>query len=101
MKESMRTYFRNGLRIAFFTWLACITGILIVYFVVSAPPKKYDVATNIVNDVTRLNPIQVAQVHKPHTIEEISSLVAGSNGPISIGGARHSMGGQVATRNSL
>ncbi|OUR65986.1 hypothetical protein A9Q79_02695 [Methylophaga sp. 42_25_T18] len=55
----------------------------------------------IVNDVTGLNPIKVAQVIKPEATEQIINAITTSTGPISIGGGRYSMGGQVAYENSL
>lgn len=55
----------------------------------------------VVNDVTRLNPIEVERVVAPHAIEEIQAWVRGHDGPISIGGGRFSQGGQTATENAL
>ena len=56
---------------------------------------------NVVNDVTRLNPHIVASVHRPTSTEHIAELVAGSTGPVSIGGGRYSQGGQIALDGSL
>lgn len=55
----------------------------------------------IVNDVTQLNPIPVAEVVVPTTTAEIVAAVRRHGGPISIGGGRFSMGGQTATRGAL
>lgn len=55
----------------------------------------------VVNDVTQLNPVQVSEVLTPTTTDEIVDAVRQHSGPISIGGARHSMGGQTATRDAL
>jgi len=55
----------------------------------------------IVNDVTQLNPVEVASMAAPTTVEEIQSLVRNGTGPISIGGGRFSMGGQTASPGSL
>lgn len=54
-----------------------------------------------IRDVTQLNPILVAEIITPTTTEEIVDAVKRHNGPISIGGARHSMGGQIATAGAL
>ena len=54
-----------------------------------------------VNDVSQLNPIQVNEVIKPTTTDEIVQAIKTHTGPISIGGARHSMGGQTATAGAL
>jgi FAD/FMN-containing dehydrogenase len=56
---------------------------------------------NTVNDVTQLNPIAVERVVAPTSVEEISRLIAGHSGPISIGGGRFSQGGQTACTGCL
>jgi FAD/FMN-containing dehydrogenase len=58
-------------------------------------------ATDTVNDVTQLNPVVVESVATPTSVEEISQLVRQHDGPISIGGARHSQGGQTACTGCL
>ncbi|HEX9365297.1 MAG TPA: FAD-dependent oxidoreductase, partial [Vicinamibacterales bacterium] len=63
---------------------------------VGPPPSPH-----VVNDVTQLNPIIVNDEIAPTTTEEISEAVRRHAGPISIGGARHSMGGQTATPGAL
>ena len=55
----------------------------------------------IVNDVTKLNPIQVAQVIQPKTEEDIVKAIKNTTGKVSIGGGRYSQGGQVAYENSI
>lgn len=55
----------------------------------------------VVNDVTQLNPIVVERIVEPTSIGELQTLVREHPGPVSIGGARHSMGGQIATENCL
>ncbi len=58
-------------------------------------------AGETVNDVTRLNPVTVEAVVTPTSIEEIGRIVRAHDGPISIGGARHSQGGQTACAGCL
>ncbi len=58
-------------------------------------------ASNLINDVTRLNPIVVDSVIIPTTTEEIVQAVKRHSGPIAIGGGRYSMGGQTATEGAL
>lgn len=55
----------------------------------------------LVTDVTQLEKIQVGRVERPKSTEEIASLLRETTGPISIGGARCSMGGQIAEPGSL
>ena len=54
-----------------------------------------------VNDITGLNPITVAKVVKPARIDDITSAITSTTGPISIGGGRYSQGGQIAYPDSL
>ncbi len=55
----------------------------------------------VVNDVTGMNPVVVAGVLKPRSIDEIREAVETTDGPISVGGGRFSMGGQTASHQSL
>ncbi len=55
----------------------------------------------IVNDVTHLNPILVAKVETPHTVEELQNIIKTTDKPVCIGGGRFSMGGQTASSHSL
>lgn len=74
---------------------AVFAALLMVLAVVPA------LAGETVNDVTRLNPVAVEAVVTPTTIEEIGRIVRTHNGPVSIGGARHSQGGQTACTGCL
>ncbi|WP_222103074.1 FAD-binding oxidoreductase, partial [Yersinia intermedia] len=56
---------------------------------------------SVVNDVTLLNPIWVNRQFAPRTTDEIRHALAMWSGPVSIGGGRYSMGGQIATEDSL
>lgn len=81
--------------------VATVLFFAVLFFIVTAEPIASKTQPTVVTDVTQLNPIQVDTVLQPTSIEEISSLIQSHNGPISIGGARHSMGGQIATENAL
>jgi hypothetical protein len=54
-----------------------------------------------INDVTAINPIQVNKVIQPRSTDEIIKAIKSTTGPISIGGGRYSMGGQIGFENSL
>lgn len=54
-----------------------------------------------INDVTQINPIQIGKEIKPTIINEIVAAIKSTTGPISIGGGRYSMGGQIGFPNSL
>ena len=58
-------------------------------------------AAETVNDVSGMNPIEVAQVLAPTELSQIVDAVREHPGPIAIGGARFSMGGQTATEQAL
>ncbi|QJI32789.1 FAD-binding oxidoreductase [Pseudomonas sp. ADAK18] len=56
---------------------------------------------SLINDVTQLNPIWVRQLFVPRTTDDIRRVLTTWPGPVSIGGGRFSMGGQIATEDSL
>lgn len=56
---------------------------------------------NIINDVTALNPIQVASVIEPQSIDDVQQAIQKNQMSICIGGGRYSMGGQTACENAL
>ncbi|MBX2799093.1 MAG: FAD-binding oxidoreductase [Myxococcales bacterium] len=55
----------------------------------------------LVMDVTQLVRIDVERVVTPYDTEDVQRLVAAHRGPVSIGGGRFSMGGQIATDDTL
>lgn len=54
-----------------------------------------------VRDVTELVRIQTERVVVPETIAELQALLRAHRGPISLGGGRYSMGGQIGTDQAL
>jgi len=54
----------------------------------------------LVNDVTLLNPIWVNRLFAPRTTDEIQQALAMWSGPVSIGGGRYSMGGQIPPKTA-
>lgn len=54
-----------------------------------------------VEDVSRLDRIEVAGILRPTSTEAVSAALARDRSPISIGGGRYSMGGQTASPGSL
>lgn len=55
----------------------------------------------IINDVTQLNPVVVAEVFRPLSVDELRERIRSTTGPVSVGGGRFSMGGQTASSHSL
>ena len=64
-------------------------------------PRAPERPPNVVDDVSQLNPTRVSAIVQPTTSEEIARAVAQHAGAVSIGGGRHSMGGQIATEDAL
>jgi FAD/FMN-containing dehydrogenase len=58
-------------------------------------------AVAVINDVTGLNPIEVAGVVTPRSVDQVVQAVQGTRGPISVGGGRFSMGGHTASPGAL
>lgn len=56
---------------------------------------------NLVNDISGLNPVVVWAIVTPRNTDEVVDAMKRSSGPVSIGGGRYSMGGQVASPMSL
>src|SRR5258708_31831556 len=86
--------------------IAIVLASLSLWFIVATwtvvrAPVVPQAAPLVINDVSQLNPIHVSEVITPTTTAEIVEAVKRHSGPISIGGARHSMGGQTATEGAL
>ncbi|HTS20831.1 MAG TPA: FAD-binding oxidoreductase [Casimicrobiaceae bacterium] len=67
----------------------------------AALPVSARTARPVVNDVSRLNPVEVAATRRPRTTEEVQAAIRAWSGAISIGGGRFSQGGQIAEPGSL
>ena len=55
----------------------------------------------VVNDVSRLNPVEVAGERRPPNTDEVRKALRSWSGAVSLGGGRFSMGGQIAAPDSL
>src|SRR5689334_18889635 len=101
MAHPLKFYLKRTVQWLAGVFLFVVITITVTFFIVTAPPATIVGNDHIVNDVTQLNPIRMNQIKKPKSVEEIVALVKESRGPVSIGGARHSMGGQIGTENAL
>lgn len=104
MKPSSRPRLRKALRLGLYLLLGVISLLTTtgVWLYRRADARVlHDLTPRTINDVTQLNPTQVAEVATPKSAEDISALLRSTTGPVSIGGARCSMGGQVAEPGSL
>ncbi|OWQ46347.1 FAD-binding oxidoreductase [Roseateles noduli] len=54
-----------------------------------------------VDNVTGLHAVRVARIETPRTTAQVSALVSAWRGKVGIGGARFSMGGQIAVEGGL
>jgi FAD/FMN-containing dehydrogenase len=103
-KQARRRALRHALRVCLFaalalTLLLSVAGVWI--FMAADDSLASDLSRRTVNDITQLNPIQVGRVETPRSVAEIARLLRATTGPVSIGGARCSMGGQIADEGSL
>lgn len=82
-----------------------LTGLMLLsavkIWLVVQPPAQPALTPGIVSDVGQLTHTAVGAVVTPTTVEEIVTTVRNNRGPISIGGARHSTGGQIAAAGGL
>src|SRR5258706_15831174 len=92
---------RSLRRLAILSLAVVVLAFIATTWSVIRPPIERRTSPLLVNDVTQLNPIHVNRVITPTTTAEIVAAVRQSAGPISVGGARHSMGGQIATEGAL
>lgn len=83
--------------VVFFLFLAFFLGES--FFRKEAPLTPHE--NNIVDDKTGLNATAVLKIVQPTTFQEIIEAIKTTTGPISIGGARYSQGGQIVYQNSL
>ncbi len=75
---------------------------VILLIKISGDSNFNKVLTNkLINDITKINPIQVNKIIHPKSEKEIIHAIKSTTGPISIGGGKFSMGGQTAYENSL
>ncbi|MVM40851.1 FAD-binding protein [Spirosoma sp. HMF3257] len=64
-------------------------------------PVSPSAPERIINDVTQLNPVVVADVFRPTSVSDLQERLRTTTGPVSVGGGRFSMGGQTASPHSL
>ena len=76
-------------------------GIALYFYFQSFQVEEREDDPMVVNDITTLNPIRVGKVVRPHSEQDIIDAIRSTDGPISIGGGRYSMGGQTAYPASL
>ena len=66
-----------------------------------APANALSAARLVVANVSGLYSVEVARVEAPTTIEQVSALIKEWPGKVAVGGARYSMGGQIAVTGGL
>lgn len=84
--------------------LIAVVGLIALFISYVLPylsPLKRVENPVIVNDVTQLNPIRVAEVFAPTFEQDLVAKIKSTSGPISVGGGRYSQGGQTALEQSL
>lgn len=87
--------------IPFYSFIAYIVLVALLIKFSGDSTYQKSIPNKRINDVTKINPIQVNKEIRPQSIEEIIETIKSTEGPISIGGGRFSMGGQIGYENSL
>ena len=62
---------------------------------------KRSTYTNVVSNVTGLYPATVDDIYRPGTVAQLQWMLRQSDKPVSVGGGRYSMGGQIGHEGSL
>ncbi|MGI9235095.1 MAG: FAD-binding oxidoreductase [Woeseiaceae bacterium] len=88
-------------RLLLYAFIAYVVAIVLVVWFSGDDEFDANLHELVVNDITELNPVAMATVTVPLTVDDIVKAVQNSRGPISIGGGRYSMGGQTAIDNGL
>lgn len=98
---TVKNLIRRVLRILLYAVIAYAVTIVLVVWISGDSDYEGRLHELVVNDITELNPIAMAKIVAPQSVDEIVSAIQNSRGPISIGGGRFSMGGQTAIDNGL
>ena len=78
-----------------------VVAMTAVTWPVVRPPLLETESSRTVNDVSGLNPIAVGEIVAPTTVAEVVAADKRHEGPIAVGGARHSMGGHIGANGGL
>lgn len=106
--EKLTALLKALLKMAFHFVFKLFKAIILVYllifvtvWLIPASEETNPQAVTQINDVTQMNPIEVSRVYRPTSSAELAKLLARTQMPISIGGGRYSMGGQIGADQSL
>ncbi len=99
--SKFRIILRKVRRFLLYSLIAYFAAIIIVVWLSGDDDYSGNLHEYVVNDITELNPVPMADVVAPRSVDEIVAAITNSSGPISIGGGRFSMGGQTAIDNGL
>ncbi len=82
-------------------FVAYVIVVALVVWVAGDSDFDVQLHDTVANDITALNPVPMAEVATPRSVDDIVAAIQRSRGPISIGGGRFSMGGQTAIDHGL
>jgi FAD/FMN-containing dehydrogenase len=68
---------------------------------VGVPSSRAAAIPRVLNDVSQLNPVRIAEERRPRSTDEVRAALLAWPRSISVGGGRFSMGGQIAAVDSL
>lgn len=80
---------------------AALSGLATGLSTLSPLPRLAEAKDKVINDVSRLNPVVIADERRPQSTDEVRAMLRAWPGPVSLGGGRFSMGGQIAAPHSL
>ena len=98
---AFRRWLRRFIRLILSATVVYVVVIAVVIWRSGDDDYAAQLHQHVINDITELNPIPVANIVAPRTLDDIIKAITSSSGPISIGGGRFSMGGQTAINNGL
>jgi len=76
-----------------------LSGVAVFLIAFGTPARRVE-TPGVIRDGSGLVEIPVRDVRTPSSTEEVQEILRTTRGPVSIGGARYSMGGQVATEDA-
>lgn len=107
-KVKILTLSKRALRRSLKVSALLLQGLLLLYllsfaalWLLPASEETNPEALTRINDVTQLNPIEVGRVYRPSSSADVARILKETQGPVSIGGGRYSMGGQIGADQSL
>jgi len=101
LAAKIKVVLRRILRVLLYVLIAFVAIVAMVIWFSGDDSYDGQLHDHVISDITELNPVPMANVIAPKSVDEVVAAIKASSGPISIGGGRFSMGGQTAIDNGL